>query len=50
MILNTPLSYQEDIYYYNTDDNTAIPCSEIQVKVLNVQHKWVINLIFPLVH
>ena len=32
MVLNTPLSYYDGICYYNTDDNTAFPCSETQVK------------------
>ena len=31
-VLNTPLSYYDSIFYYHTDDNTAIPSSEIQVK------------------
>ena len=32
IVLNTPLSYYDSICYYNTDDNTALPSSEIQVK------------------
>ena len=47
MVLNKPLSYCDSISYYNTDDHTAFPSSEAQV--LNGQHKWLINLIFPLV-
>ena len=27
-----PLNYYDSIFYYNTDDNTALPRSEIQVK------------------
>ena len=51
MVLNTALSYYDSISYYNTDDNTSFPGSETQAKtkVLNGQHKWVINLDFPLV-
>ena len=37
MVLNTPLRYCDSICYYNTDDNTALPGSEIQV----MDTKWI---------
>ena len=30
MVLNMPLNYYDSIYYYNTDDNTALPNSEVK--------------------
>ena len=30
-VLNMPLSYYDSIFYYNTDDNTALPSSEFQI-------------------
>ena len=35
-LLNAPKSYKLSICYYNTDDNTALPSSEIQV----ISNKW----------
>ena len=29
MVVNTPMSHKFSICYYNTDDNTALPSSEI---------------------
>ena len=30
-VLNTPLSYYDNIFYYNANGNTTLPSSEIQV-------------------
>ena len=32
MVLKTPMNYYDSICYNNTDDNTAFPSSETQVK------------------
>ena len=32
MVLNAPLNYYGSNCYYNTDENTALPISEIQRK------------------
>ena len=29
VVVNTPLSYDDSICYYNADENTALPSSEI---------------------
>ena len=36
MVVNTPISHKFSICYYNTDDNAALPSSEIQV----ISTKW----------
>ena len=36
MVLHTPMSHKLSIYYYNIDDNTALPSCEIQV----ISTKW----------
>ena len=41
-VLNTPLSYGDNIWYYNTDGNRAIPGSEIQANYQVLQQKQLI--------
>ena len=36
MVLNTPTSHKLGVCYYNTDDTTTLPSSEIQVISTNL--------------